>query len=220
MVSWEQVRASRLGLRLEVLGVFGLLKDYLYVAKAVALVATVLGGFLFCLLAVGKLYFFSSQLAARPSPDSGLIYTTKPDAVYCNEFRSRAISYVLNPTLEQLQVIREIREDTKGGTFKTPTLERDLAEVRNHLQEIMTEARLCRVPIEFRHQYEPSLSAIHDAYYSTIDLEEYFAPETQTGRTEKYNESIIKWRLSLKQCRQTRDFFTSDDWQKVGPPTP
>ena len=213
MVSWEQVRASKLGLRLEVLGVFGLLKDYLYVAKSVTLVTTVLGGFVFCLLAAGKLYFFSSQLVACPSPDNGLTYTTEPDALYCNEFRSRAISYVFTPTLEQLQVVRKIREDTQGGTFKPPTLERDLAEVRNRLQEIMTEARLCRVPIEFRHQYEPSLSAIRDAYYSTIDLEEYFAHETQIGRTEKYDESIIKWKLSQKQCRKTRDFFMSDDWR-------
>ena len=214
MVSWEQVRASRLGLRLEVLGVFGLLKDYLSVAKAVSLVVGVVIGFIFCLIAVGMAYSRYSDWRVFRAPSEGLTYVTDTDAPERNDFRKGTVSVICDPVLRQIERIEDIREQTKGGTVEPVTLEEDLDEVRNRLKDIMTEARRRRIPWQFRDTYERSIYAIQDAYRSANELEDSFEQETDAAGSKLYHESIKNGKLAKHRCNQTRDFFTSDDWRE------
>ena len=213
MVSWEQVRASRLGLRLQVTGVFGLLRDFVSVTKAVSLVVGVVVGLIFCLVALGMAYSHYSDWRTFASPCDGLTYATYTDAPQRNEFRKRTVTVVCDPLLLQVKKIDYIREQTKGGTFKPIDLEEDLDLIRNRLRDILTEARRRRIPWHFRDTYERSIYAIQDAYRSANELEASFDQETEGARDKLFHESMKNGKLAKHRCSQTRDVLMSDDWR-------
>ena len=145
----------------------------------------------------------------------GLTFVTAVDDVRRNEFRKRTVSSVTDPLRQQLEKLRKMRSRTNGGKLRYPGLEQDLLEVRNRLKEIMTEARLRRIPKEFKSNYETALRAIQEAFYSANTLEDAFEQETDRDRRRIYAESVMRWKRSRKKCDETREFFASDQWQKV-----
>ena len=88
-----------------------------------------------------------------------------------------------------------------------------MEHIRGRLSEIKTEARLRRIPIQYKDQYEPALLAIQDAEYSINELEESFEQETQAARKKMYQDSIKKWRSATKKCEETAGYFSQTNWQ-------
>lgn len=147
------------------------------------------------------------------SPSEGLTYVTDTDAPQRNYFRKRTVSAISDPLRQELDRIKKMRKQTKSGTFRPPTFEQDATEIRSRLKELMTEARLRRIPKQFQKNYEPALHAIVDAYHSIKDLEDSFEQKTEDARKDLYTESIKKWNSAERKCKITHDFFTSDEWR-------
>ena len=158
-------------------------------------------------------YFRHFRIRYFEEPHNGLNYVTDTDAPQRNDFRKRTLSAVTDTLRLQLAKIKRIRRQTKGGTVRPPTLERDATDIRNRLKEIMVEARLRRIPKQFQKNYEPALYALQDAFYSINDLEDSFDQETKAARKKLYNDSIKKWKSAEHNCRITHDYFASDEWR-------
>ena len=203
-------QASKLGRRLELRG----LMPYVLYMMAVARIGLRLVLWLSVpFLTVCYYYYNYFQWTHHPSPIDGLTYVTDADAPQLNEFRKRAVSSVTEPLRQQLEKLQKIRKRTNGGTFRPPGLERDLEEVRNRLREIVTEARLRRIPKQFRPKYEPALLAARDAFYSANQLEECFEQETESAKRKLYCDSTMKLKSAKMKCQETHNFFTSNEWQ-------
>ena len=201
-------QASKLGLRFEMAGLGPFLRDLWTLARFVTKVCFWTSiPFVF----LSFYYFNYFQIRHFEDPVAGLTYVTDTDAAYRNDFRKRTISAVTDPVRRQLARIKKLRKQTKGGTVRPSTLERDVTQIRNRLMQIKTEARLRRIPKEFQKNYEPSLHAIEDAFHSLNDLEDSFDQETAAARKKLYNESIKKWKTAAKKINQTRDFCSQDE---------
>ena len=187
-----------------------------YLLSTIRLVLKILAWLFFPFLVTCWYYFSFSQWTHRRYPTEGLNYVIDTDAPQRNDFRKRTVSAVTDPLRLQLGKIKRIHRQTKGGTVRPSTLERDATIIRNRLKEIMTEARLRRIPVEFKYHYEPALYAIQDAYRSINALEDCFEQEALAERHKLYNESVQSWRGAMRKNSLTREFFLGDDWQKVG----
>ena len=167
-------------------------------------------------------FFYFRNFRGRyfEEPPSGPNYVTDTDAPQRNDFRKRTVSSVTDPIRMQLAKIETLRKQSKGGTVKPPTLEKSASEVRSRLKQIVTEARLRRIPVEFKSHYEPALHALQDAYRSINALEDCFEQETLAERHKLYNESVQSWKDAMRENNLTREFFMGDDWQKVGTSRP
>lgn len=205
--------SSKLGCRLEAWGIVRLVESQLRSLKLhLGLLLVV---FLPPLFLCWYYFNYFQWTHCQPTPADGLTYVTDVDAPQLNEFRKRTVSSVTDPLRQQLEKLQEIRKRTNGGNVRYPGLEQDILEVRNRLKEIMTEARLRRIPKKFKSNYETALRAIQDAFYSANTLEDAFEQETDRDRQHIYAESVKLWERSREKCDETREFFASDEWQKV-----
>ncbi|MCA9780141.1 MAG: hypothetical protein KC800_25620, partial [Candidatus Eremiobacteraeota bacterium] len=147
----EVFLASKLGFRLEAWGAVRLVGSLLRSLKLHLglLLVVFLPPLFLCWY-----YFNFFQGRHFESPVDGLTFVTAVDDVRRNEFRKRTVSSVTDPLRQQLEKLRKMRSRTNGGKLRYPGLEQDLLEVRNRLKEIMTEARLRRIPKEVKSNYE------------------------------------------------------------------
>lgn len=206
-------QASKLSLRIEMAG----LSPYF---QALWLLLKFVGKICFSLALLWALlwFFYFRHFRGRyfEAPRSSLNYVTDTDAPQRNDFRKRTVSSITDPIRMQLAKIETLRKQSKSGTVKPPTLEKSATKIRSRLKQIMTEARLRRIPVEFKYHYEPALYAIQDAYRSINALEDCFEQEALAERHKLYNESVQSWRGAMRKNSLTREFFLGDDWQKVG----
>ena len=173
-----------------------------------------------CIIVFGGLgfyYFNYFQWRHFEAPVDGLNYVTDTDAPQRNDFRRRTVSSVTDPIRMQLEKVKKIRGKcrVKGSKAREPypELEQDCTEVRNRLKEIMTEARLKRIPKQFQKKYEPALHALADLFHSINDLEDSFDQETDGAKDKLWNEGIKKWKTAAKKNNETREYFMGDEWQ-------
>ena len=203
-------QASKLGLRIEMAGLWPRLH---YLLSTTRLVLKTLAWLTFPFLLTCWYYSTFFQWTHRTYPTEGLNYVTDTDAPQRNDFRKRTVSAVTDPLRQELDRIKALRKQTKSGTVRPPTFEQDAIEIRIRLKEIMTEARLRRIPKEFQKNYEPVLHALAYAFYSINDLEDCFEQETEADRHKLYNNSVKKWKSAELKCKITHDYFTSDEWR-------
>ena len=156
-------------------------------------------------------YFNYFHIRHFEDPAAGLNFVTDTDATARNDFRKRTVSAFTKPLRQQPARIKKLRKQTKGGTVRPSTLERDATQIRNRLRQIKTEARLRRIPIEFKRNYEPAIFALQDAFRSINDLEDSFDQETVAARKKLYNHSIKNWKAAEKKNKTTHDFFSRDE---------
>lgn len=173
-----------------------------------------------CIIVFGGLgfyYFNYFQWRHFEAPTEGLNYVADTDAPQRNDFRKRTVSAVTDPIRMQLEKVKKIRSKCKVKGSKErqpyPELEQDCTEVRNRLKEIMTEARLRRIPKQFKKHYEPCLISMQQLFRSVNDLEDSFEQETEGAKDKLWNDSIKKWKEASKQNNITREYFMGDDWQ-------
>ncbi|MFA5508904.1 MAG: hypothetical protein WC314_01665 [Vulcanimicrobiota bacterium] len=176
-----------------------------------------------CLLAIvvffgglGFYYFNYFQWRHFEKPLDGVTYADVDDSSQLNSFRKQALSSVCDPILQQADRIKKIRDKTKVKGEKTrkvyPEMEQDLIEVRNRLKELMTEARLRRIPKKFKTNYDPTLLGLKDLFESVNEFEASFDQETQGARDKMVAGAIKKWNAGKKKVSQTRDYFHGDGW--------
>ena len=173
-----------------------------------------------CIIVFGGLgfyYFNYFQWRHFEDPVAGLNYVTDTDAPQRNDFRKRTVSSVTDPIRMQLEKVKKIRGKcrVKGSKARVayPELEQDCTEVRNRLKEIMTEARLKRIPKQFQKKYEPALPSLADLFHSINDLEDSFDQETDGAKDKLWNEGVKKWKTAAKKNNETREYFMGDEWQ-------
>ncbi|MCA9775407.1 MAG: hypothetical protein KC800_01765 [Candidatus Eremiobacteraeota bacterium] len=173
-----------------------------------------------CIVVFGGLgfyYFNYFQWRHFEAPTDGLTYVNDADAPQLNEFRKRTVSSVTDPLRQQIDKYKKVRGKTvvKGKKERQvyPEMEQDLIEIRNRLKEIMTEARLRRIPKKFKAKYEPCMYAMQDLFRSINEFEDSFEQETQGAKDKMYKDSLTKLKSAVKKNNETREFFTSEDWQ-------
>jgi hypothetical protein len=150
------------------------------------------------------------QWTHREDPYSGLTYVKECTEPQANAFRKKTVASICVPTLQCIDRVVKLRRQTQKGTFRPPGMEEELQAVRNRLKEIMTEARLRRIPMVFKNEYSKNLAALVDCFYAINVLEDSFDQETLAAREKLYKQSIKSTAKARKQCQQARDYFTSD----------
>jgi lysyl-tRNA synthetase class I len=163
---------------------------------------------------IGFYYFNYFQWRHFENPYEGLTYVKETTPPQKNAFRKKTISSICDPIRQQIDRVVKLRKSTKKGTVNPPELEQELTEVRNRLKEIMTEARLRRIPKEFEKNYKKNLSSLQALFQSVNALEDSFGQETDEGRKKLYKESIKKSNKAKKDVMQSRTYFTGDGWKQ------
>jgi hypothetical protein len=164
---------------------------------------------------IGFYYFNYFQWRFFEDPYTGLTYTTETSAPQKNAFAKKTIASVTDPIRQQIERVVEIRKKTKKGTEKYPEMEQDLIEVRNRLKEIMTEARLRRIPKEFTKAYKLNLAALVNLFRAVNDLEDSFEQETKSAQEKLYKDSIKGTSKAKAEMTKAREFFNGDGWKNV-----
>jgi lysyl-tRNA synthetase class I len=163
---------------------------------------------------VGFYYFNYFQWRHFENPTDGLTFVKETDPPQKNAFRTKTISSICDPIRQQIERVVKLRKKTKKGKEKYPELEQELTEVRNRLKEIMTEARLRRIPQEFKKKYELNLFALQDLFRAVNDLEDSFDQETTSQKEKLYKSSITGTNKASKKVEESREYFTGDGWSQ------
>ena len=172
-----------------------------------------------CLLTVilvfgglGFYYFNYFQWRHFAAPLEGLTYVEGGKLSDLNMFRQSAYKKIIDPTLFQLQQIKEMRKASKFGKEKYTDLEQNCKEVRNALLAIMTEARLRRIPKRFKKKYTEIMNGIVDTFDAVNMFEASFEEETAVAREKAYKEAYKRAKRAERRLKNAREYFTSKDW--------
>ena len=173
-----------------------------------------------CLLTVivvfgglGFYYFKYFQWRHFDNPKEGLTYVDDSKSSQLNTFREDTVSKVIDPTVYQLNEIKDMRKKTKFGKETYPELEQNSKEVRNRFLAIMNEGRLRRIPKGFKKEYERTMMGLKYAYDSVNYLEEAMGYEPGTLRKAKYDEGVKSWKKAKKYLAISREYFHGNGWQ-------
>lgn len=167
---------------------------------------------------LGFYYFNYFQWRHFEAPLEGLTYAKENTAPQLNDFRKKAEASVIDPARQMADKIQDLRKSTrvKGGGYKEPEdMEQDVKEIRNRLLEIMTEARLRRIPKKFDKRYQDCLLALQDLYYSVNYIPEIFGEETTGARENVYKKSLKEWKEGEKRLNRAKAYFRDDGGWKL-----
>ena len=172
-----------------------------------------------CLLTVivvfgglGFYYFNYFQWRHFAAPLDGLTYVEGGKLSDLNMFRQSAYKKIIDPTLFQLDQLKEMRKASKYGKERYTDLEQNSKEVRNALLAIMTEARLRRIPKRFKKKYTEIMYGIVDTFDAVNMFEASFEAETAGAREKEYKEAFKRAKKAERRLKNSRDYFTSKDW--------
>lgn len=169
-----------------------------------------------CLLSVvvvfgglGFYYFNYFQWRHLENPTDDITYVKQNSPSVLNDFRRKTVKDISDAALQTVKRLKQIRKDTKKGTEEYPEFEQECIEVRNKLKDIMNEARLRRIPKQYKRQYEHLLKGLGYGYQSVNKLQASFEQETADQQQKYYKDSIILYKKSMKESKIARDYFHS-----------
>ena len=166
---------------------------------------------------VGFPYFYFTKcfhIRYFEDPKEGLTYVDTCRDSQLNDFRKHTVANLIDPALVQLDRIKALRKKSHFGKIRPAALEAEANEIRLRLRDLMDEARLRRIPKQYRRQYERLIMGLKYGYDSVNYLEASLLPEAVSPK-ESYTNGVKAGKKSKRGLMIAREFFRGNDWEST-----
>lgn len=167
-----------------------------------------------CLLVVvlffgglGTYYFKVFRWRHLESPTHDLLLVEKNDNAELAFFRKRTVPDIIDPTMQQLAKLKDLRKASKGGTVTPDNFDQSMKEIGTRLIELMNVAKLRQIPKRYQKQYNDVLVGVSEVYRSWRSLEEAMGETEPSLRKKSFDESINWTRKAEQKFKKQRSFF-------------
>lgn len=150
--------------------------------------------------------------------DLTIVKLSERESAALYPFCRKTVTDVIDPTLDELILVRQAREATRDGA---PAHGWDSDESLNRFVEIMEQAKLRRIPYRYRKEYEEVLWGIHHAYRSTLALQDYESAEPEQLELRKMARKLShdQSKMAETKLRKAREYFLEKAAkQELAPP--
>jgi hypothetical protein len=156
---------------------------------------------------IGMYYFKIFRWRQLEQPLYDLLIVKNHDNAELAFFRKKTNPDFVDPALQQLEALTQLRKDTKRGTVVPEEYEQSMKEIGNRLIAIMSAAKLRQIPSIYEKHYDDVLIGISEVYRSWRSLEEAMGTEIKADKEKAINESIEFSKKARNHLKGQREFF-------------
>ena len=157
---------------------------------------------------LGTYYFKVFQWRHLENPLSDITVVKKTDAGELASFRRNTSPDIIDPALQQLDRLVNLRKNSKAATVLPEDYPQTCKEIANSLLTIMEIAKQRQIPTNYQKKYEEVLLGIADIYKSLRYFEEAAAAEISSEKERAVKSSIEASKSAkIRLTRQRPNFL-------------
>lgn len=154
---------------------------------------------------IGTYYFKVFQWRDLEDPLGGLTISKETEVSQVTFFRKKSVSDIIDPIRTQHDRYLKLRKESKKGTVVPEDWKQKKTEINNRLIELMSQAKLRRIPVNLQKPYKDTLLGISDLYRAMNSLDESISSEDATLKKRAYEQSIEYAKQSKKRMNSSRE---------------
>ncbi len=156
---------------------------------------------------IGTYYFKIFQWRHLENPLSDLLIVKGKHVAEVTNFRNRTTPEVIDPALQQLDRLVELRKSTKAATQLPEDYKQTCTEIANSLLSIMEVAKQRQIPEQHAKKYDQVLLGISEIYKSLRAFEEAAASDIPADKERAVTNSIKLSKSAARRFKITRPHF-------------
>ena len=169
-----------------------------------------LSGIVTSILALVALFgyqLYMDRIGPTGGPLSDLVFVEHATGAQLDSFKQNCMKEICEPTLQVMNEFKEMRFESEQGKAKPEGFGGEIKRLRHRLAEIDSEARLRKIPAEYRAQYENLVTAIHSLGRSLDEFEKALLASNDEDRKTLYQASHHSLDDARVRCCDARDYF-------------